>query len=259
MKEFIEWSKNFNRDKSKADKIKFIGFDSQCGSCAMKEVLSFINNHQPELKTKLSNEGLKLLFKIFLQKGYNLKKLNKDDQDLTEHTLKKMNELFEKEVSLDKDIHMDLLSLNHAWEYGNSNPLNFLNVSDRNRAIIIKEIIKNKTKPVLMWAHNRHIDKSKSLWFKPIGYHLYENFKSEYLAIGLDFKKKTLSNDFSPLKKSNWIANKITFNANKNINFIETKDIGKLTIRNHGISSGIMKLKNDNQFDYLVYFQEIKN
>jgi valyl-tRNA synthetase len=151
MNEFIEWSRNFNSDKSKVNKIKFIGFDSQCGSCAMKEVLSFINNQQPELKTKLSNEGLKLRSKIFRNKDYNLKKLHKDDQDLTEHALERINELFEKEVSLDKDIQMDLLSLNHAWDYENANPLNFLNVSDRNMATIIKEIIKNKTKPVLMW------------------------------------------------------------------------------------------------------------
>jgi erythromycin esterase len=258
MKEFIEWSRNFNSDK-KVNKIKFIGFDSQCGYCPMREILSFINNQQPELKTKLSNEGLKLLSEMNASKDYYLKKLKKDEKDLMEHTLEKMNELFEKEVALDKDIHMDLLSLNNAWEYGNSNLLNFTNVRDRNMSIIIKEIVKDETKPVLIWAHNGHINKSKSLWYKPIGYHLYENFKSEYLVIGLDFKEKTLSNDFSPLKKSNWIANKITFNASKNIDVIETKDIGKLTIRNYGISSGTMKLKNDNQFDYLVYFQEIKN
>jgi hypothetical protein len=66
-------------------------------------------------------------------------------------------------------------------------------------------------------------------------------------------------NDFSPIKKSNWIANKITFNTNKNINVLETRDIGKLIIRNYGVLQGTMKLKNDNQFDYVVYFQEIKN
>jgi erythromycin esterase-like protein len=259
MREFLEWSRKYNAEISKKDKIKFFGFDSQCGSCAMKEILKFINNNRPDLKTKLSNEGLKLLSEINLSKNYNLKKLTKEEQDLMEQTLEKMNQLFEKEIDLDKTIHTDLLALNHAWEFENANPLNFTNIRDRNMAIIFKEIIKNETKPVLMWAHNGHINKSKTLFYKPLGYHLYENFGPNYLAIGLDFKEKEGSNKFSPIDKSNWIANKINYEANKNIYVLETKNIGRLAIRNYGTSSGRMKLKNNNQFDYIVYFKKIKN
>jgi erythromycin esterase len=259
MKEFLEWARKYNAGKSKKDKIKFFGFDSQCGSCAMKEILNFINNNRPDLKIKLSNEGLKLLSEINLSKNYNLKKLTKDEQDLMEQTIEKMNQLFEKEVALDQNIHSDLLALNHAWEFENANPLNFTNIRDRNMAIIFKEIIKNETKPVLMWAHNGHINKSKSLFYKPIGYHLYNHFKGKYLTIGLDFKEKVNSNEYDGIDKRNWIANQIDFENGEKIKVIQTKDIGKLTIRDYGTSDGKMKIKNNNQFDYIVYFQQIKN
>lgn len=259
MREFLEWSRKYNVEKSKKDKIKFFGFDSQCGSCAMKELLNFINNNRPDLKTKLSNEGLKLLSEINLSKNYNLKRLTKEEQDLMEQTLEKMNQLFEKEIDLDKAIHTDLLALNHAWEFENANPLNFTNIRDRNMAIIFKEIIKNETKPVLMWAHNGHINKSKKLFYKPIGYHLYENFESNYLAIGLDFYKKKNSVEYKDINNRKWIGNKVDFKHHKNIKVIKTKDIGKLMIRDHGASAGKMRIKNDDQFDYIVYFQQIKN
>lgn len=259
MKEFLDWSKNYNIDKADSEKINFYGFDSQCGSCAMKEISKYIIERHPKFKNKLSTRGMKLLSQINLDKNYNLKKLPKEDQYLMEETLEKMNQLFKKGIDSDEDIHLDLLALNHAWEFENANPLNFVNIRDKNMAIIFKEIIKNKTATVFMWAHNGHINKSKSLFYKPIGYHLDNYFNSKYLTIGLDFKEKVNSDNYNAIDKRNWIGNEIDFEHDKNIKIIQTKDMGKLIIRDYGTSAGKMKIKNDNQFDFIVYFKEIKN
>jgi erythromycin esterase-like protein len=258
MKDFLLWARQYNVDKLDNKKIRFFGFDSQCGKCAMKEIIKFIDEDKPDLKKGLSENGLNLLSQIYATSDYNLKKLPKEDRQLMEETLHRLNEVFKEEVNSSHKIQIDLLALNHAWEFENANLLNFTNVRDKNMAIIFEEIIKVQSTPIFMWAHNGHINKSNNSFYKPIGYHLYNKYKSEYLAIALDFKTKINSKTFTDIKDKNWLANDTDFGEN-NIKIIKTNSLGKSIIRDVGASQHTLKIKNDKQFDYIVYFKEIKN
>ncbi|MGY6560726.1 MAG: erythromycin esterase family protein [Luteibaculaceae bacterium] len=258
MKDFLLWAREYNKSKPDNIKIKFFGFDSQCGRCAMKEIMKFMDEEKPDLKKELSSDGLNLLSQIYATSDYNLKKLPKEDRQLMEQTLNRLNELFKEKVNSSHKIQIDLLALNHAWEFENATLLNFTNVRDKNMAIIFEEIIKSQSTPIFMWAHNGHISKSNNSFYKPIGYHLYNNYKSDYLSIALDFKSKINSKTFTDIEDKNWLANDTDFGGN-NIKIIKTNSLGKATIRDVGASQHKFKLKNDKQFDYIVYFKEIKN
>ncbi|TXK44145.1 erythromycin esterase family protein [Pontibacter qinzhouensis] len=258
MKEFLEWAKDYNAGKEENEKIKLIGFDSQKGNYAIKEILKFIDSNYPEFRNELSGKGLELLSQIKHNKNYNIKKLSKDEQQLMKSTLDNLNVLFTHKIDANESIQIDVLALNHAWEYENANPLNFTVIRDRNMATLFKEATKNETKPVFMWAHNGHINKSNTSFYKPIGFHLFKEYGTEYLAIGLDFKEIKDSKNNVAIKDSNWLANKIEFD-NNDIQIIKTKGIGTYVIREASFSlQKKMKLKNDNEFDYIVYFRELK-
>ncbi|KEO71855.1 erythromycin esterase family protein [Anditalea andensis] len=258
MKDFLLWARQHNMDKLDNKKIRFFGFDSQCGRCAMKEIIKFIDDEKPDLKKGLSVNGLELLSQIYATSDYNLKKLPKEDRQLMKETLNRLNEVFKEEVNSSHKIQIDLLALNHAWEFENANLLNFTNVRDKNMAIIFEEIIKAQSTPVFMWAHNGHISKSNNSFYKPIGYHLYNKYKSDYLSIALDFKTKVNSKTFTDVEDKKWLANDTDFGEN-NIKIIKTYRLGKSTIRDVGAYQHKLKIKNDKQFDYIVYFKEIKN
>jgi erythromycin esterase-like protein len=258
MKDFLLWAREYNMSNLDDKKIRFFGFDSQCGSCAMKEILKFIDEDNQELKKGLSADGLELLSQISATSNYNLKKLPKEDRQLMEETLNRLNEVFKKEVDSSHKIQIDLLALNHAWEFENANLLNFTNVRDKNMAIIFEEIVKAHSTPIFMWAHNGHISKSNNSFYKPIGYHLYNKYKSDYLSIALDFKTKPNSTTFTDIKSKKWLANNMDF-GESNIKVIKTAGLGKSVIRDVGAGQLKLKIKNDEQFDYIVYFKEIKN
>ena len=259
MREFIIWARNYNHSHEAQKQISFIGFDSHYAPGAIDEIKSYLDKNHPDYSDHISSKGMKLLSEMEVTGNYNLKRLPEEDRQLLEKTVRDLNTFFEAKVLSTDLINLDLMVVNHAWEYQNANPFNFTSIRDRNMFLVLEEITKSRSKPVVIWGHNGHISKSTQSFYKPLGYHLSKKYKSEYLSIGLDFKNKANSSSHKPLEDRDWIANMVDFGQD-NIKVIKMNSLGNAAIRHAGADNGgSMKLNKDKQFDYLVYFEELNN
>lgn len=114
-----------------------------------------------------------------------------------------------------------------------------------------------------LWAHNGHIRKSKSFFYKPLGYHLSGRLKENYLTISLDFYEGEIKNTYrdgytfyEPLQDKAWVGN-ITYDATMEIQLIKMSTMPKVKIRNIGIGNGTLKTKRNKDFDYLFFFNTV--
>lgn len=261
MADLIQWMRDYNHDRPAAEKLSIKGIDAQSAKVATGVVETFLRDKDPNFEKAIPLNGLALLKELGASRNYNIKRLPKEEQEKIEKTVLALRALVNKHGSTHPTMHLHQRVIEQALAFEKANPFNFTNIRDANMAELVLEHLKHEDKPVFLWAHNGHVAKSKSGWYKPIGHHLKKLLPAEYVAVGLDFREGEIRNTyrtgtttFEPLKDPDWIGNNINYAGEEPI-LINMKDFKNLTIRDIGAGNGTYKTKSNKSFDYLVYFK----
>lgn len=263
MADLIQWMRDYNQDKSAPGKLSIKGIDAQSAKVATGIVETFLRGKDPDFETTIPLNGLALLKELGASRNYNIKRLPKEEQEKIEKTVLALRALVNKHGGSHPTIHLHQRVIEQTLAFEKANPINFTNIRDANMAELVLEHLKHEEKPVFLWAHNGHVAKSKSSWYKPLGHHLNKLLTVEYLAVGLDFREGEIRNTyragtskFEPLKDPDWIGSNINQPVDEPI-LINMKGFKNVTIRDIGAGNGTYKTKSNKSFDYLVYFKRV--
>ncbi|MCU0324172.1 MAG: erythromycin esterase family protein [Spirosomaceae bacterium] len=198
--DLIEWMKNYNTTKSKAQKIQFYGYDMQnATSC-----INWLDNY---LTKSIPTFNRDLLLEKFDENNENLRKLDDKSLDgIKESNLKKLNVLemyiHNQQNNLLKNDSSDFRFAEQAIKIIRQK-LNFFRIKDFDTAYSyrdssmaqnikwIKE--ENNNAKIMLWAHNGHIGRGTfSDDFKTgnwMGTHLNKLYGKKYYNVGFSFNE----------------------------------------------------------------------
>ncbi|GAB3827027.1 hypothetical protein GCM10028895_38770 [Pontibacter rugosus] len=263
MAELITWMRDYNSSKPTDEQLSFLGFDAQSAKAATEAIENFLKEKNADSHTLLPVNGLTLMKELGVSRTYNIKKLPKEDQEKIKKSVIALRSLVDVHAAQRPALHLHMRVIEHTLAFEKANPINFTNIRDANMAEIVAEQLKHESKPVFLWAHNGHINKARSLWYKPMGYHLSNVLGAAYVAVGLDFRAGEIRNTyttgttrFEPVQDPKWIGKKIN-QPMQEVTLLHMKDFKGITIRNIGSGNGMYKTKSDQSFDYMVYFKNV--
>lgn len=263
MADLIQWMRDYNHDRPAAEKLSIKGIDAQSAKVATGIVETFLRDKDPDFENTISLYGLALLKELGASRNYNIKRLPKEEQEKIETTVLALRALVNQHGGTHPTMHLHQRVIEQTLAFEKANPINFTNIRDANMAELVLEHLKHEDKPVFLWAHNGHIAKAKSDWYKLVGHHLKKLLPAEYVAVGLDFREGEIRNTyrtgttkFEPLKDPDWIGSNINQPVDEPL-LINMKDFKNVTIRDVGAGNGTYKTKSNKSFDYLVYFKMV--
>jgi erythromycin esterase len=164
----IEWLRQYNQDKSDADKVRIYGLESRNYTNVFNKLISAIPNLE-----KVDKD----LMATYLRKPFNSK--------LTKQEIKGINSML---ITLQT---VQLSDLNRQYvEMLNQLLNNEGDRFDRDRylaknATWLKEQAKGNK--LIVWAHNGHLTKEETNNHLTLGTHLNKKYGSRYYVIGTDF------------------------------------------------------------------------
>lgn len=199
VKEMLEWMRDYNKNPSHKEKIRFYGFDMQFISDTMPKLSLYLG----KMDKNLEKEAEQLLYPLYNSNIMNLTSEEKSYLLIKTEKLKTKLEENKNKFSSDKlknDYEMALWNFNLVIQYINyssqsdSTPSLFAEKStlrDEYMAENVKWIIDHEYETgndkIMLWAHNGHI--SYYYAFTNMGSLLKNIYKDKYYSIGFDFSR----------------------------------------------------------------------
>lgn len=261
----IQWLKQYNKNRSDADKVRIYGMESRNYTNIFNKLIAVIPN---------LNKADKDLMESYLAKPFNsvldkqemegiksmlLKFQTAQLSDLNRQYVDMLGQLISNASS--RSIRDEYLAKNVTW---------------------IKERVKDKK--LIVWAHNGHLAKDELYNYPTLGTHLNKKYGSRYYVIGTDFNsgevyvslfiaKNKVSQDFkphyfAPVDSRKWYE--YFFNQCKYKNFIlEVNGASQDNVLNQFLSQPLImriigsssspegkKLSMSKNFDMIVYIDK---
>jgi erythromycin esterase len=198
----LDWLKDYNKNKSAEDQVKFYGCDIQ-GSRALNAMRWELNNFH-----KISGYNDTVL----LRQLEEIKGSEKEKQDgyknlLQQYSSKKYATALDSISAINMIESQICYNISHGGKrYGYRESLLFQYAQYHIQSLSPQE-------KVIIWAHNGHISK-RSSDRKSLGAYLSEAYKDEYKAIGFEFNKGSFR--ASAIDSSKGKSNLIDFRVGEN-------------------------------------------
>jgi erythromycin esterase len=229
----FEWMKNYNRNKTKDEQIRFYGMDIQNVKKVNQEIRSLVKKYNIPLSEELLLEVDHCVEK-------EVKYSEKTDwADIQIPKIKKINSIlldFRKEIK--RENMEEFNSAIRALTYISSYTYYIQNHYSQDRDLLMFEnakwIIENKSTngKAFIWAHNEHINNKQAGNYSArniynLGRYLKEYYKNNYYSVGFDFGTGILAGYFSNNdEKPSWKKNELNepFAGTYAKTLIEAKD-----------------------------------
>lgn len=258
----IEWLKAYNKTVHHEEAISVFGIDSQYAIHAV-EFLERYQKKYPQINF-FSKEEKELLLKLKPAANFNIKRLSDEEQQLATNIYDRYtNKDFLSQIP-ETEIYFLLKNVAYSIAYQKASVLNFLNMRDEHMAAFVEALSDAYLvdKSALLWAHNGHLIKSRTMVRKTMGYFLNRSFKSDYSLIMLDFNKGNyLDANTREARHVDALPENLSFFGWHSEDSIQLIDPSLKTgyIRNIGDGAGLKKVKFGKDFNYLVYYDNVSS
>ncbi len=182
--DFIEWIKEYNKNKPLEHKVKFYGCDIVNEAAAAQRIKDYLSANN-KLDDSL-NEALE----IIIQRQLRIK-LSEKDPTYEQELFTQLDDAFTNLEECREKLLIEHCKreLQQIFDFIQADSRTSIALRDKFMAENIEWIYNFKDQPKsIYWAHNEHIknDKAKS-YQKPTGYYLKEKFAESYYSFGFGF------------------------------------------------------------------------
>lgn len=191
--DMIEWMKEYNKEATDKDKIRFYGFDMQLISNDINQILEYLEKvdsiNVEKYKLKLSKVGNILSFNNKRKKVEELASIFTDNKD--KYISRSSQEEYDLMIQHITVMNQWISYIKKAPRSRNDSMLESFYIRDKSMTQNVKWILDHEEKyygnnKMMLWAHNGHIGKYY-LGLPIMGNNLSEMYGNEYYSLGFDF------------------------------------------------------------------------
>ena len=187
------WMRNYNRNKTKENQIRFYGMDIQLGTKINTEIREFVTKNSIQIDEKLLKIADSCANKKIDYRKYDdwwekqIPKLKKLKNQISNSATKQKGK-----KSILRSLNYLIMFTEYASKVTNKYPES-TEFRDLKMFENVKTIIGNfaKNEKVFIWAHNEHINKKEMYYYgsniENVGSHLKIFYKQDYYCVGFDF------------------------------------------------------------------------
>ncbi len=205
IRDLLEWMRTYNEDKTKEEKIHFIGFDCQHMTYQPALILDYFKNVKPEFIDEI-NPTLNIIMGMDNTSSLKVREYYKE---MDEGEKQAISDGLENILIKLDDIEEELISKSSYFEYQRIRQL-LKNIQQTNDVIFgnshkeplyrdkymaentvwFSTLFGGNTK-IAIWAHNEHIANVKTDYIKEgsMGHHLKLELGKQYQIVGFSFSK----------------------------------------------------------------------